>query len=38
MLLWTIDDTRLFGRALRDDQDMDALLDWWERVGRFAAP
>ena len=38
VLLWTFDDTRIFGRALRDDQDMDALLDWWEDVGRFAAP
>ncbi len=39
VLLWMYDDdTRLFGRAVRDDQDMDALLDWWEDVGRFAAP
>jgi hypothetical protein len=32
------DETRLFARALRDDKDMDALLAWWEAVGRFAAP
>jgi hypothetical protein len=38
VLLWTLDATRLFGKAVRDDQDMSALLDWWERAGRFAAP
>ena len=39
VLLWVYDDdTRLFARALRDDKDMDALLDWWEAVGRFTAP
>ncbi|MEA2652114.1 MAG: hypothetical protein QOI85_1835 [Chloroflexota bacterium] len=39
VLLWVYDDeTRLFARALRDDKDMDALLAWWEAVGRFAAP
>ena len=39
VLLWVYDDdTRLFARALRDDKDMDALLDWWEDVGRFSAP
>ena len=29
---------KLFGRALRRDQDMTSLLDWWDRVGRFAPP
>ncbi len=39
VLLWVYDDeTRLFARALRDDKDMDAVLDWWEDVGRFLAP
>jgi class 3 adenylate cyclase len=38
VLLWVFDGSQLFARALRDDQDMDALLDWWEDVGRFAAP
>ena len=38
VLLWTFDDTTLFGKALRDDQDMSALLDWWEEIGRFATP
>jgi hypothetical protein len=39
VLLWVYDhDTRLFTRAIRDDRDMAALLDWWEDVGRFIAP
>ena len=38
VLLWAFDDGHLFGRAVRDDRDMDALLDWWEDVGRFAVP
>jgi len=38
VLLWIVDGSQLFARALRDDQDMAALLDWWEDVGRFAAP
>ncbi|MBA2632077.1 MAG: adenylate/guanylate cyclase domain-containing protein [Chloroflexi bacterium] len=38
VLLWAYDDSRLFARALRDDRDMTALLDWWEDVGRFLAP
>ena len=39
VLLWVYDDdTRLFARALRDDRDTIALLDWWEDVGRFSAP
>jgi class 3 adenylate cyclase len=40
VLLWVYDDDerRLFARAVRDDRDMAALLDWWEDVGRFAAP
>ena len=39
VLLWVYDnETRLFARALRDDKDMEALLDWWEDVGRFSAP
>ena len=38
VLLWGVDGSQLFARAVRDDKDMDALLDWWEDVGRFAAP
>jgi class 3 adenylate cyclase len=39
VLLWVFDDGgHLFGRAERRDQDMGALLDWWEDVGRFAVP
>jgi hypothetical protein len=40
VLLWVYDDDqrRLFAKAVRDDRDMAALLDWWEDVGRFAAP
>lgn len=38
VLLWVYDDSRLFAKALRDDRDMAALLDWWEGVGRFAGP
>jgi hypothetical protein len=40
VLLWVYDDDerRLFARAVRDDRDMAGLLDWWEDVGRFAAP
>jgi class 3 adenylate cyclase len=38
VVLWVFDDGHLFGKAVRDDRDMVALLDWWEDVGRFAAP
>lgn len=38
VVLWIYDDSQLFGKALRDDRDMAALLDWWEKVGRFAPP
>jgi class 3 adenylate cyclase len=38
VVLWAYDDSRLFARAVRDDRDMGALLDWWEEVGRFAVP
>ena len=38
VLLWAFDDGYLFGKALREDRDMPALLDWWEDVGRFAVP
>jgi class 3 adenylate cyclase len=39
VLLWVYDhDTRLFARAIRDDRNMAALLEWWEAVGRFVAP
>ena len=41
VLLWAYDDDeerRLFAKAVREDRDMAALLDWWEDVGRFAAP
>lgn len=38
VLLWAFDDGHLFGKAVRADRDMDALLDWWEEVGRFAVP
>ena len=38
VLLWVHDDSRLFAKALRDDRDMGALLDWWEDIGRFAGP
>ena len=38
VVLWAYDGSRLFARALRDDRDMAALLDWWEEVGRFAGP
>lgn len=38
VLLWVYDGSQVFGRALRDDKDMAALLDWWEQVARFAAP
>ena len=38
VLMWVYDDdTRLFARAVRDDRDMAALLDWWEDVGRLMA-
>lgn len=38
VVLWIYDDSQLFAKALRDDGDMAALLDWWEEIGRFAAP
>ena len=38
VLLWVHEDSRLFAKAVRDDRDMGALLDWWEDVGRFAGP
>ncbi|MBA2264953.1 MAG: hypothetical protein H0W17_01055 [Chloroflexi bacterium] len=38
VVLWTFDDSRLFAKAVRDDRDMAALLDWWEEVARFAVP
>lgn len=41
VLIWVYNDDEeryLFARALRDDRDMDALLDWWEDVGRYFAP
>ena len=38
VLLWAFHDGHLFGKAVRDDRDMATLLDWWEDVGRFAAP
>jgi hypothetical protein len=41
IVIWVYDDDegrRLFAKAVRDDRDMTALLDWWENVGRFAAP
>jgi class 3 adenylate cyclase len=38
VVLWIYDGSELFGKALRSDRDMTALLDWWEAVGRFAPP
>ncbi len=38
LILWIYDDSQLFAKALRDDGDIGALLDWWEEIGRFAAP
>ena len=38
VLLWVHEDSRLFAKAVRNDRDMSALLDWWEGVGRFAGP
>jgi hypothetical protein len=38
VLLWVFDDAQLFGKAVREDRDMDALLDWWDEIGRFAVP
>jgi class 3 adenylate cyclase len=41
VVVWVYDDDEerwLYARAERDDGDMEALLDWWEDVGRFAAP
>jgi class 3 adenylate cyclase len=38
VLTWTYDGSQFFARALRDDRDMAALLDWWEDAGRFIAP
>jgi class 3 adenylate cyclase len=41
VLVWEYDDDeerRLFARAVRDDRDMDVLLDWWEDVVPFAGP
>lgn len=38
VVLWSFDDRHLFGRAVRDDGDISALLDWWEEVARFAVP
>jgi hypothetical protein len=36
VLYWTSDQTALLGKAVRDDQDMDALVEWWRDEGRFA--
>jgi class 3 adenylate cyclase len=38
VVLWSYEGSRLFARAIRDDRDIAALLDWWEEVGRFAGP
>jgi hypothetical protein len=38
VLLWVFDDAQLFGKAVREDRDVAALLDWWDEVGRFAVP
>ena len=35
VLIWSRDDSRLLGRAVRDDRDMAALLAWWQDVARF---
>ena len=29
------DGAKRYGKAVRDDRDMDALLGWWEDIGRF---
>ena len=36
--VWTYEGSQLYGKAVRSDGDMAALLDWWEKVGRFAPP
>ena len=38
VLLWVFDDAQLFGKAVREDRDVAALLDWWDEAGRFAVP
>ena len=38
VVVWIYDGSQLFGKAVRSDGDMAALLDWWEKVGRFAPP
>jgi len=38
VVLWIYDGSQLFAKALRDDGDITALLDWWEETGRFSAP
>ena len=35
---WTIDGSDIYGRAVRDDADLPALLDWWAAVARFGRP
>jgi len=36
VLVWTSEGSQLYGKAVRSDGDMAALLNWWEKVGRFA--
>ena len=36
VLVWTYEGSQLYGKAVRSDGDMAALLNWWEKVGRFA--
>ena len=38
ILVWSYDGSSLMGRAVRDDQDMAALLRWWSAEARFVAP
>ena len=35
ILAWTYDQTNIFGRAVRDDRDANALLGWWMDNARF---
>ena len=38
ILVWSYDGSSLMGRAVRDDQDMAALLKWWSDEARFVSP